>query len=436
MLSDTGHYKQSKILFDRAKAVIPSGVNSPVRFYAPFPFFATSAKDSKIVTVDHKTYIDYCMGYGALLLGHAYTPVINDVKSQIDNGSLFCVPTENEVELAELFSEIIPFAEMTRIVNTGAEATMNAIRLARAFTKKKNIIKFDGCYHGAYDYVLVNAGPNNKGVPSSDGGIEEAASRTLVLPYNNFAELERVINTNDSIAALIIEPVLANSGLILPEKDYLSSIRQITRKENIVLIFDEVITGFRLSLGGASEFFGIHPDLATYAKAMGNGFPIAAIAGKKELMEQFAPKGKVYQASTFAGNPASVAASLSTIKNLLEKKNEIYPKTAKTCDSIVHGLRDALQELKLGFVLTSIGSMFQLFFTLDEVRDASIKRKTNLNFFKIMYEELLNSGVFIPPSQFETCFVSYSHSEEDVDQTIASYSNALKKVKNKICSNS
>jgi glutamate-1-semialdehyde 2,1-aminomutase len=435
MLRDASLHRESKILFDRGQQVIPSGVNSPVRFYEPFPFFAASGKGSKIVSVDHRTYIDYCMGYGGLLLGHAYGPVTNYVKYQLDNGSLFCVPTENEVKLAEYFSKIIPFAEMTRIVNTGAEATMNAIRLARAFTKKKNIIKFDGCYHGAYDYVLVNAGPNSKGVPSSDGGIEEAASRTLVLPYNNFAELERVINTNDSIAALIIEPVLANSGLILPEKDYLSSIRQITRKENIVLIFDEVITGFRLSLGGASEFFGIHPDLATYAKAMGNGFPIAAIAGKKELMEQFAPKGKVYQASTFAGNPASVAASLSTIKNLLEKKNEIYPKTAKTCDSIVHGIRDALQELKLGFVLTSIGSMFQLFFTLDEVKDASIKRKTNLNFFKIMYEELLNSGVFIPPSQFETCFVSYSHSEEDVDQTIESYSNALQKVKEKLCSN-
>src|ERR671919_1656525 len=226
MLNESGAFKQSKILFNRAKAVIPSGVSSPVRFYEPFPFFAISGKGSKIVTVDHKTYIDYCMGYGALILGHAYTPVTKYVKSQIDNGSLFCVPTENEVELAELISKIIPFAEMTRILNTGAEATMNAIRLARAFTKKKNIIKFDGCYHGAYDYVLVNAGPNNKGVPSSDGNIEEAASRTLVIPYNNFEELERVINTNDNIAGLIIEPVLANNGLILPEKDSLNRIRR------------------------------------------------------------------------------------------------------------------------------------------------------------------------------------------------------------------
>jgi glutamate-1-semialdehyde 2,1-aminomutase len=429
MLSDASQHRQSKILYDRARAVIPSGVNSPVRFYAPFPFFASSAKDSKIVTVDHKTYIDYCMGYGALLLGHAYTQVINHVKSQIDNGSLFCVPTENEVELAELFSDILPFAEMTRIVNTGAEATMNAIRLARAFTKKKNIIKFDGCYHGAYDYVLVNAGQAHRGISSSDGNIDEAASHTLVLPYNNFAELEQVICTSDNIAAIIIEPVLANSGLILPGKEYLNNIRNISRKENIVLIFDEVITGFRLSPGGASEFFGIQPDLATYAKAMGNGFPIAAIAGRKEIMEQFAPMGKLYQASTFAGNPASVAASISTIRTLIEQKNLIYPKIAKICDSIVGGIRDTMNTYSLDFVLTSIGSMFHLSFIQGEILDASLTRKANLSYFRIMYNDLLKSGVFIPPSQFETCFVSYSHTEEDIDQTIESYSKALQKIK-------
>jgi glutamate-1-semialdehyde 2,1-aminomutase len=429
MLSDASQHKQSKILYDRARAVIPSGVNSPVRFYAPFPFFASSAKDSKIVTVDHKTYIDYCMGYGALLLGHAYTQVINHVKSQIDNGSLFCVPTENEVELAELFSDIHPFAEMTRIVNTGAEATMNAIRLARAFTKKKNIIKFDGCYHGAYDYVLVNAGQAHRGISSSDGNIEEAASHTLVLPYNNFAELEQVVGTSDNIAAIIIEPVLANSGLILPGKEYLNNIRNISRKENIVLIFDEIITGFRLSLGGASEFFGIQPDLATYAKAMGNGFPIAAIAGRKKIMEQFAPMGKLYQASTFAGNPASVAASISTIRTLIDQKNSIYPKIAKICDSIVAGIRDAMNTYSLDFVLTSIGSMFHLSFIQGEILDASLMRKANLSYFRIMYNDLLKSGVFIPPSQFETCFVSYSHTEEDIDQTIESYSKALQKIK-------
>jgi glutamate-1-semialdehyde 2,1-aminomutase len=429
MINESDPFKQSKILFDRAKTVIPSGVNSPVRFYEPFPFFAISGKGSKIVTADHMTYIDYCMGYGALILGHAYTPVTDYVKSQIDNGSLFCVPTENEVALSELISKIIPFAEMTRIVNTGAEATMNAIRLARAFTKKKNIIKFDLCYHGAYDYVLVNASHAHRGVPSTEGSIEESASQTLVLPYNNFTELEQVVDTNDNIAAIIMEPVPANTGLILPEKEYLSNIRRITRKRNIVLIFDEVITGFRLALGGASEFYGIQPDLATYAKAIGNGFPIGAISGKKKLMEQFAPMGKLYQASTFAGNPASCAASISTLRTLIELKNKIYPKIAKTCDSIVRGISDLSAEYGLDFVLTSIGSMFHLSTIREDRKDEGLVRKVNPRVFNLMYSELLKQGVFIPPSQYETCFVSYSHNEEDIDQTIESYSNALKKVK-------
>ncbi|HEY9385697.1 MAG TPA: glutamate-1-semialdehyde 2,1-aminomutase [Nitrososphaeraceae archaeon] len=423
---------KSEYLFNRAKMVIPSGVNSPVRFYEPFPFFAISGKGSKIVTADHRTYIDYCMGYGALLLGHAYPPVTNYVKSQLDNGNLFCIPTENEVKLAELFSQIIPCAEMTRIVNTGAEATMNAIRLARAFTKKKNIIKFEGCYHGAYDYMLVNASPSGIGSPGSDGSIEEAVSHTIVVPYNNFTQLEHIIEKNENIACTIIEPVLANTGLILPEKEYLNNIRKITRKNDIILIFDEVITGFRLALGGASEFFGIKPDLATFAKTMANGFPIAAISGKKELMEQFAPIGKVYQASTYAGNPVSVSASISTIKSLIELKNTVYPKTARTCDTIVQGINDALEEFNLDLVLNSIGSMYQLFFAVGTVNDASTAKKADLFLFKMMYDELLKSGVFVPPSQFETCFISYSHSEEDTDITIESYFNALRKVRNKV----
>jgi glutamate-1-semialdehyde 2,1-aminomutase len=423
---------KSEYLFNRAKMVIPSGVNSPVRFYEPFPFFAISGKGSKIVTADHRTYIDYCMGYGALLLGHAYPPVTNYVKSQLDNGNLFCIPTENEVKLAELFSQIIPCAEMTRIVNTGAEATMNAIRLARAFTKKKNIIKFEGCYHGAYDYMLVNASPSGIGSPGSDGSIEEAVSHTIVVPYNNFTQLEHIIEKNENIACIIIEPVLANTGLILPEKEYLNNIRKITRKNDIILIFDEVITGFRLALGGASEFFGIKPDLATFAKTMANGFPIAAISGKKELMEQFAPIGKVYQASTYAGNPVSVSASISTIKSLIELKNTVYPKIARTCDAIVQGINDALEEYNLDLVLNSIGSMYQLFFAVGTVNNASTAKKADLFLFKMMYDELLKSGVFVPPSQFETCFISYSHSEEDTDITIESYFNALRKVRNKV----
>jgi glutamate-1-semialdehyde 2,1-aminomutase len=420
---------KSEFLFERARKVIPSGVNSPVRFYEPYPFFAVSSKGSRIVTADNVNCIDYCMGYGSLLLGHAYAEVMEYVKSQIDNGSLFCVPTEKEVQLAELISKVVPCAEMTRLVSTGLEATMNAIRLARAFTKKKKVIKFEGCYHGAYDYVLVSPGSDGVGVPTSEGSVEEVSSQTLVVPYNDTSELEQIVKRNEDIACIIIEPVPANMGLIIPDKQYLNEIRKITRQLDIVLIFDEVVTGFRLALGGASEFFGIKPDLATFAKAMGNGFPIAAISGKKEIMQQFAPGGKVYQAGTYAGNPISVSASIATIEMLMYSKNDLYPRIAKTCDRIVDGIKDELEELNLHFALNAIGSMYQLFFTSGKVDNAKKAHKSSLVMFKRLYDELLQSGIFIPPSQFETCFVSNAHSEDDADKTVESYNDALRKVK-------
>jgi glutamate-1-semialdehyde 2,1-aminomutase len=420
---------KSESLFNRARNVIPSGVNSPVRFYDPYPFFAVSANGSKIVTADHKICIDYCMGYGAVLLGHAYQTVTESIKNQLDIGSLYCVPTEKEVKLAELIAEIVPCAEMTRLVTTGAEATMNAIRLARAFTKKKKILKFDGSYHGSYDYVLINAGSGAESFAQSDGSIEEVTSQTMVIPYNNSEELDRVIAKNDDIACVIIEPIFANMGLVLPKKEYLNDVRKITKQNDIILIFDEVVTGFRLALGGASEFFGIKPDLATFAKAMGNGFPVAAIAGKKEIMQQLAPAGRVYQASTYAGNPISVSASISTIETLIGAKNDIYPTIAKTCDRLVNGIKDELEDAKLNLTLNTIGSMYQLFFTEGRVTDAISAKKSNAANFRLLFDELLKRGVFIPPSQFETCFVSYSHSEDDVYKTIEFYGDAIRRVK-------
>lgn len=420
---------KSELLFERARKVIPSGVNSPVRFYEPYPFFAASSKGSKIVTADHINCIDYCMGYGSLLLGHAHAEIMESVKSQIDNGSLFCVPTEKEVQLAELISKVVPCAEMTRLVNTGLEATMHAIRIARAFTKKNKVIKFEGCYHGAYDYVLVRSGSDGAGVPTSEGAFEEVSSQTLVVPYNDSSELEQIVKKNEDIACVIIEPVPANMGLVIPNKQFLNEIREITRQQDIILIFDEVVTGFRLALGGASEFFGIKPDLATFAKAMGNGFPIAAISGKKEIMEQFAPGGKVYQASTYAGNPISVSASIATIEMLMDAKNELYPRIAKTCDRIVDGIKNELERLNLHFTINTIGSMYQLFFTSGKVDNAKNAKKSSLVLFKRLYDELLKRGIFIPPSQFETCFVSNAHSEDDADKTVESYNDALRRVK-------
>jgi glutamate-1-semialdehyde 2,1-aminomutase len=420
---------KSESLFNRARNVIPSGVNSPIRFYEPYPFFAVSANGSKIVTADHKICIDYCMGYGAVLLGHAYQTVTESIKNQLDIGSLYCVPTEKEVKLAELIAEIVPCAEMTRLVTTGAEATMNAIRLARAFTKRKKILKFDGSYHGSYDYVLVNAGSGAESFAQSEGSIKEVTSQTLTIPYNDSEELDRVIAKNDDIACVIIEPIFANMGVVLPEKEYLNDVRKITQQNDIILIFDEVVTGFRVALGGASEFFGIKPDLATFAKAMGNGFPIAAIAGKKEIMQQLAPAGRVYQASTYAGNPTSVSAGISTIETLIRAKNDIYPTIAKTCDRLVNGIKDELEDAKLNFTLNTIGSMYQLFFNEERVIDANSAKKSNAANFRLLFDELLKRGVFIPPSQFETCFVSYSHSEDDVYKTIEFYGDALRRVK-------
>ena len=420
---------KSEQLFGRAKKLLPGGVNSPVRFYEPYPFFATSARGSRLTTADHKTYLDYCMGYGAMILGHSYSSVIEAVRSQLDNGTLFCVPTEREIKLAEMICKVVPCAEMTRLVNTGSEATMHAIRLARAFTKRKGVIKFEGGYHGAHDYVLAKAGSGAASIPTSEGVLEEASARTAVVPYNDPAALEQAIEKNRDTACVIMEPVLANIGLVPPEKRYLNEVRKITEQNDVVLIFDEVVTGFRLELGGAGEFFGIKPDLATFAKALGNGLPIAAIGGRKEIMSRLAPSGPVYQASTFAGNPVSVAAAIATLESLIEAKNAIYPKIARTCDSIVNGIKDMLSSANLDCTLNSIGSMFQLFFTNEKVKDDASARKSNTAMFRKLFDELIKRDVFIPPSQFETCFVSYAHNEDDTDKTIEAYGEAFRRIK-------
>lgn len=429
-LATDGHsMDKSGKLFERAKDVIPGGVHSPVRFYEPYPFFAVSARGSKISDIDRNTYIDYCMGYGSLLLGHNYSAVTNAAKSQIGKGSLFCTPTEHEVILAELMTKCIPCAEMVRLVNTGTEVTMHAIRLARAFTKRKKIVKFEGCYHGAHDYVLVKAGSGaaHQGIPVSDGMLNGAAENTLVVPYNDPVALEEAIENND-VGAVIMEPVIANMGLILPEKNFLHDVRKITKQNGTLLIFDEVVTGFRLALGGAQEYYDIKPDLATFAKALSNGFPIAAIAGRKEIMENLAPLGKVYQASTFAGNPVSVSAALATVKTLM-KNRTIYSKVRRTCEDIVKNVNDILGRLKFEATVNSIGSMFQIFFNHDHVRDYESAKRSDIGLYKKFFDYLLKEGIFIPPSQFETCFVSYSHSKQDVKNTVEAFDTVLRKVK-------
>lgn len=421
----------SKNLFARAKKFIPSGINSPVRYYDPYPFFVKKAKGSMIYDVDGKRYLDYCNAYGALLLGHGRKEIITDVKNQLEKGTLYCAPTEIEVDLSELISKNFPSMNKVRLVNTGSEATMTAIRLARGFTKKKKIIKFEGCYHGAHDYVLVKAGSGaaHIGIPVSEGSLDEVSKNTLVVQYNNSDELQSLVEKEDDVAAVIVEPVLANMGLVLPAKNFLNDIRKITQEKNIVLIFDEVVTGFRMSPGGAQKYFSIKPDITTLGKALGNGFPIAAVGGKSEIMDMLSPEGKVYQASTYAGNPVSVTAGVSSIKTMNKLQSKLYPKLEKNCTKLVSAIHDMASDMKIPHQINSISSMFQIFFTDDKVVDYSSAKKADMLKFKKLFETLLKNKVFVAPSQFETVFLSYAHSTDDIKDTISSYEKALQAVK-------
>jgi glutamate-1-semialdehyde 2,1-aminomutase len=422
---------RSKKLFNDSKKVIPSGVNSPVRYYEPYPFFTKKSDGAYIWDEDKNKYIDLCNAYGALLLGHRRKEIIQSVSKQLTRGTLFCTPTESEIELSKLIIKNFPSINKVRLLNTGGEATMTAIRLVRGFTKKKKIIKFEGGYHGAHDSVLVKAGSGaaHDGICISDGGLDEVSRNTLVVPYNNYEELENTITKNKDIAGVIIEPILANMGLILPQNNFLTKVRKITKDNDIPLIFDEVVTGFRVSPGGAQTHYGIKPDLTTLAKAMGNGFVIAAIGGKKEIMDLLSPKGKVYQASTYAGNPISVSAAIATIKTINKIKNKLYSKLEKTNNILTKTIDDMATDLKIPHQINSTSSMFQIFFTNNPVIDYVSSKTSDIRKFKKIFETLLKKGVFIPPSQFEVVFLSDAYDEIDLKNTINAYDMALKSVK-------
>jgi len=421
----------SKKLFSRAKKVIPSGINSPVRFYDPYPFFVKKADGSVIWDVDGNRYLDFCNGYGALLFGHRKKEILSAVLSQLKNGTLYCAPTDIEVELSELIIRNYPSMEKVRLVNTGSEATMTAIRLARGFTKKKKIIKFEGCYHGAHDSVLVKAGSGaaHNGISISEGGLDEVSKNTLVVQYNNSQDLNSVLEKQKDVACVIIEPVLANMGLVLPEKRFLAEVRKITKDHDVPLIFDEVVTGFRMSPGGAQKYYSIKPDLTTLGKALGNGFVIAAVGGKNEIMNMLSPEGKVYQASTYAGNPVSVAAAIASIKTINKDKNKIYPKLELSCSILAKAIKDLATDLKIPHQINFISSMFQVFFTDKPVKDYGSAKKADAKKFKKLFATLLKNGVFVAPSQFETVFLSSAHTTDDLHKTIEAYEKSLKAVK-------
>jgi glutamate-1-semialdehyde 2,1-aminomutase len=419
---------KSKELFERAKKTLPGGVNSPVRAFEPYPFFVDRANGSRIYSVDGDSYIDYCMAYGSLILGHSFEEVLNSVRERLTRGTLYGAPTALEVDFSELIRKLVPCMEMLRLVNSGTEATMHAIRLARGFTGRKKIAKFEGCFHGSHDYVLVKAGSGatSFGSPDSLGIPEETIQNTIVLPYNDFQVFEEVIRREGhDIAAVIVEPVIGNAGLILPKDDYLNQVRKLTKDYGIILIFDEIITGFRLALGGAQEYYDIKPDMTTLGKILGGGFPIATFGGRKEIMQHLSPSGKVYQAGTFSGNPVSVTAGYSSLQILSERHHKIYPRLEKACEELKKSLLDLASDHRVEAKVNGIASMFQIFFSPHPVIDYNSAKLSDTYKFYIYFKELLKHGVFVPPSQFETCFLSAAHSEEDLERTINAFDSAL-----------
>lgn len=423
---------KSKNLFSLANRVIPSGVNSPVRYFEPYPFYVKKSHGSSIWDEDGHRYIDFCNGYGALLLGHRNKEVISAVKKQLDIGTMYGAPTALETSLSKLIIKNYPSMQKVRLVNSGSEATMTAIRLARGITKKKKILKFEGCYHGAHESMLVKAGSGSahNGISVSDGVPDDFSRNTVVVQYNNIEQLESVISKNRDIAGVIVEPVLANMGLILPQKNYLKEMRKITKQHDIPLIFDEIVTGFRLGVGGAQAYFGITPDITTLGKSLSNGFVISAVGGRRDIMDNLAPNGKVYEASTFAGNPVSVAAGIASINTMMALKNKIYPKLEQYCTVLSRTISELAGDLQIPHQLNHIGSMFQIFFSDSPVVDYKTSKKSDTKKFHKFFHNLLKKGVFIPPSQFETAFLSYSHTSSDVEKTIDAYRHALKMVKN------
>jgi glutamate-1-semialdehyde 2,1-aminomutase len=418
---------KSEELFNESKKFLPGGVNSPVRAYKPYPFFAEYAKGSKIVDVDGKSYLDYCLAYGPMVLGHANPDVMAEVITQLKKGSAYGVPTENEIELAKLVIKKVPCAEMIRFVNSGTEATMSAIRLARAATGRKKIIKFEGAYHGAHDYVLVKSGSGAAGLPDSPGVPEETTKNTILIPFNDEEAIVDIIKAEgDSVAAIIVEPIMGNIGIIPPMDKYLELLRDLTAENGVILIFDEVITGFRIAEGGAQEYFGVTPDLVTFGKILGGGFPIGALSGKKELMEMLAPSGNVYQAGTFNGNPISITAGLATLKQL---DKSFYSLMDDKGNILRSGIQDILDVHNLDYQVAGLSSMFQIYLTDKEVLNYEDAKTADTEKFTTYFQKLLNEGVFIPPSQFECCFISKMHDDKDIQNTLDIIDKAMKTLK-------
>ena len=416
---------QSDALFERARRKIPGGVNSPVRAWKAVggsPRFMARGSGSRIYDVDGRAYIDFVCSWGPLILGHAHPQIVAAVQRALESGTTFGAPTEGEVELAELVSQRFPAVEKLRLVSSGTEATMSAIRLARAFTKRSRIVKFDGCYHGHVDALLARSGSGvaSLSLPDSAGVPPAFAAETSVAAFNNVAGLEAVFRQYpESIAAVIVEPVCGNMGVIPPALGFLAAVREVTRSHGALLIFDEVITGFRVAAGGAQELFKMRPDLTCLGKILGGGLPLGAFGGRAEIMDLLAPDGPVYQAGTLSGNPLAVSAGLATLRALADPG--VYQVLEEKGARLQQGLEWTLREHHLPGVVNRQGSMLTLFFGVERVRDADEARCCDKERFARFFHALLSRGIYWPPSPFETAFVSLSHEMEEIDRTVDAF---------------
>jgi glutamate-1-semialdehyde 2,1-aminomutase len=406
---------RSEQLFERGKGAIPGGVNSPVRAFRAVggvPRFIERGEGSRLIDVDGNAYIDYICSWGPLILGHRPKPVIDAIAKVLDIGTSFGAPTEREIVLAEMIRKAMPSMEMVRLVNSGTEATMSALRVARGFTGREITIKFEGCYHGHVDSLLVKAGSGvaTLGIPDTAGVPEGFASTTIALPFNDLDIVEKTFAAKgDKIAAIIVEPVAGNMGCIAPRPGYLEGLKRITEQYGALLIFDEVMTGFRLALGGVQQLYGIKPDLTTIGKVIGGGLPIAAYGGRADVMAKVAPVGPIYQAGTLSGNPLAVTAGIAMLTELMNHP-EIYDVLEQRTAAIVAGTPDWIQ-------VNRVGSMFTWFFTDRPVYDYESAKTCNVEAFRGFFHHMLEHGVYMPPSQFEAAFVSVMHSEADVQHT-------------------
>lgn len=409
---------QSHSIFERAKQVIPGGVNSPVRAFRAVggnPVFMKNAKGAFLYDEDGNGYIDLINSWGPMILGHAHSLVEEAVKSALVNSPSFGAPTLREVEMAELITAIVPSVEKVRMVNSGTEATMSAIRVARGFTGREKIIKMEGCYHGHGDSFLIAAGSGalTFGTPDSPGVTKGTAQDTLIAPFNSLPHVEKLIAENpNQIAAIILEPVVGNMGCVIPQPGYLQGLRALCDKHNIILIFDEVMTGFRLALGGAQQLYGVTPDMTTMGKIIGGGLPVGAYGGKKEIMESVSPAGPVYQAGTLSGNPLAMAAGMAMLQHLRATPG-VYDQINATTAALVQGLHAQLQRAGMPYTINHVGSMFTLFFTSTHVIDFDTAKTTDTGRFAVYFQKMLEQGIYMAPSQYEAMFISAA-----IDQTL------------------